>query len=355
MIRVLIICIIFLLLYCGFVVLSQLDSVISFNLYNLYIETTVFTVATFFILSFLCCFIVLKTIFLILDLPSNLKGFFYSRQITNNNYLLLQAMTEYIIGDNSKALSLVKRITSSLKPENKEFHQLFLAEIQEVPEKRIKLFQELEKSKFYTAFVTKRLAALYYQNNMYTTAEEYAVKSFNLNESDSETLEILIDCYVKLSLWTKLTFLISKLNRLDLIKYDSIKGKLSDYCVLAAKHMITNNEEEDAVHNLELAMKLVPSHYEALTLYFSMQNTKSRKNTEILNAAFIDHPSFEIAQLYKQFSFMTPTEIYEGLVKLINPNEHLGLFLSIAAYYGLSDKIEQLRGDPKLLSFHQSY
>lgn len=354
MIRVSIICIIFLLLYCGFVVLSQFDSVVSFSLYNLYIETTVFTFVTFFILSLLCCFIVLKTIFSILDLPSNLKDFFHSRQITNNNYLLIQAMTEYIIGENSKAVSTVRRITSYLKPENTEFYRLFLAEIQEVPEKRIKLFQELETSKSYAAFVTKKLAKLYYQNNMYSTAEEYAVKSFNLNESDSETLEILIDCYAKLSSWTKLAFLISKLSRLDPIKYNSIKGKLADYCVLAAKYMIENDGEEDAVHNLELATKLVPSHYDALTLYFSLRNIKSSKNIEVLNAAFIDYPSFEIAQLYKQFSFMSPTEIYENLVKLINPNEYLGLFLSIAAYYDLPDKIEQLKGDPKLLSFHQS-
>lgn len=354
MIRVLIICIIFLLLYCGFVVLSQLDSVISFDLYNLYIETTVFTIVTFFILSLLCCFIVLKTIFSILDLPSKLKDFFYSRQITNNNYLLIQAMTEYIIGENSKAMSSMRKITDSLKSENKEFYRLFLAEIQEVPEKRIRLFQELEKSKSYSAFVTKRLAELYYQNSLYTIAEEYAVKSFNLNESDSKTVEILIDCYAKLSSWTKLAFLISKLNRLDLIKYNSIKNKLADYCVLAAKNMIDNDKEEDAIPNVELATKLVPSHYDALTLYFSLRNTKSSKNIEILNAAFIDHPSFEIAQLYKQFSSMPPVEIYENLVKLINPNEHLGLFLSVAAYYDLPDKIAQLKGDPKLLSFHQS-
>lgn len=351
MIRLLLICIIFLLSYFGFLALSQLDSIVSFNLYNFYIETTFFTFITIFILSLLFVFIVFKIVFLILDLPSNLKVFFHSKQIANNNYLLIQALTEHIIGEHSKAISSMKKITSYLTPETKEFYFLFLAEIEKVPEKQIQLLQKLEKSKHYTSFITKRLASLHYKNSMYSTAEEYAIKSFNLNESDSETLEILIDCYAKLSSWTKLAFLIAKLHRLDPIKYNKIKGKLADYCVLAAKNML-DNDQADAVHNLELAIKLVPSHYDALTLYFSLHKTKN--NTEILKNAFIDHPSLEIAQLYKQFSLMPLTKIYEDLIKFVNPNEYLGLFLSIAAYYDLPDKIEQLRNTPKLLTFHQS-
>ena len=354
MTRLLLICIIFLLSYFGFLALSQLDSVVSLNLYNFYIETTFFTFITVFILSLLLCFIDFKMIFLILDLPLTVKDFFHSRQINNNNSLLIQSMAEYIIGENSKAISSVKKITSYLKPENNEFYLLFMAEIEKVPEKQIQLFHKLEKSKYYAAFVTKRLAGLYYKSSMYSTAEEYAVKSFNQNESDSETLEILIDCYAKLSSWTKLAFLIAKLSRLDPIKYNSIKGKLADYSVLAAKHMMENNQKEDAANSLELAMKLVPSHYEALTLSFSLGYTKSSKNIEILNAAFIDNPSFEVAQLYKQFALMPLEKIYEDLAKLIDPNQYLGLFLSIAAYYDLPDKIGELRSAPKLLAFHQS-
>ena len=353
MIRLLVICIIFLLAYLGFTALSQLDTAISFNLYNFYIETTFFTFVSIFILSVLFLFIAFKIIFLFLDLPSNLKHFFYSRQLINSNYLLIQAMIEYIMRKSTRSIPEIKKISPYLKPENIEPYNLFMAESEGDPEKKIQLFQKLEKSKNYSAFVTKRLARLYYQKNMYSIAEGYAVKSYNLDETDGETVEILIDCYAKLFSWTKLAFLIAKLHRLDKEKYYSIKDKLADYCVQAAKYMLSSNED-DAIHNAELAIQLVPSHYDALTLYFSLNKAKNSKNIEILKNAFIDQPSFEIAQLYKQFSLLPPAKIYQDLTNFINPKEYLGLFLSIAAYYDLPDKIAELNNTPKLLAFHQS-
>lgn len=353
MIRLLIICITFLLLYLGFSVLNQLDSTLTLNLYDYYIETSFFTFIILYILFTLFSAIFLKIIFLIIDLPANLKDLFFSKRATTNNYLLMKAMAEYIAGEESKSVATSQKIAHRLTKENKVFYTLLLAEAELDTSIRIKYFQELEQSKHYSAFVTKRLAQIFYQNNMYETAENYAVRSFNLNEFDSETLEILLDCYAKLSLWTKFIFVASKLNRVDTQKLESIKNKIADYYVDAAKNMLEANKTKDAIHYLESAIKLIPSHISALNLYLPMNSSSwNNKNIEILKAAFANNPSFEIVELYKQFSSVPPLRIYEDLAMLVNPKQYLGLFLAIAAYLGLPEKIKNLKNEPELLPFH---
>lgn len=347
MIRLLIFCITFLLLYFSFSMLSQLDSRLTLNLYDYYIETTFFTFVILYILLTLCTAIFFKILFLIIDLPSNLKDIFFSKRASNDNYLLMKAMAEYVSGEKSKSLVTSQKISYRLSQENKVFHTLLLAEAELEPSVKIKYFQELEQSKDYIPFVTKRLAQIHYQNNMYEIAENYAVRSFNLNESDGETLEILLNCYAKLALWTKFVFVVSKLSRVDGQKLESIKNKIADYYVIAAKNILEANEEKDAIHYLESAIKLIPSHIEALNLYLHSSRWNN-KNIELLKIAFTESPSFEIIELYKKFSTNDSSKIYDDLANSVDPKQYLGLFLAIAAYLDLPEKIKNLKDEPEL-------
>ncbi|MCC8398793.1 MAG: heme biosynthesis HemY N-terminal domain-containing protein [Rickettsia endosymbiont of Labidopullus appendiculatus] len=349
MIRLLIFCITFLLLYFSFSMLSQLDSRLTLNLYDYYIETTFFTFVIIYILLALFTGIFFKILFLIIDLPANLKDIFFSKRASNDNYLLMKALAEYIAGEKLKSVVTSQKISYGLSQENKVFHTLLLAEAETDLSVKIKYFQELEQSKHYIPFVTKRLAQIHYQNNMYDVAENYAVRSFNLNESDSETLEILLNCYAKLALWTKFVFVVSKLSKVDGQKLESLKNKIADYYVIAAKNMLEINEKKEAIYYLESAIKLIASHIEALNLYLSLNPSKrNNKNIELLQAAFTESPSFEIVELYKKFSANTPLEIYDDLANLVDSRQHLGLFLAIAGYLDLPEKIQNLKEEPKL-------
>ncbi|WP_425363459.1 heme biosynthesis HemY N-terminal domain-containing protein [Candidatus Tisiphia endosymbiont of Hybos culiciformis] len=346
MIRLLIFCSTFLLLYFSFSMLSQLDSRLTLNLYDYYIETTFFTFVILYILLTLSTAIFFKILFLIINLPSNLKDIFFSKRASNDNYLLMKAMAEYVSGEKSKSLVTSQKISYRLSQENKVFHTLLLAEAETEMSVKIKYFQELEQSKHYIPFVTKRLAQIHYQNNMYAIAENYAVRSFNLNESDSETLEILLNCYAKLALWTKFVFVISKLSRTDTQKLESLKNKIADYYVIAAKNMLEINDTKEAIYYLESAIKLIASHIEALNLYLPLNSSKwNNKNIELLQIAFAENPSFKIVELYKKFSANDSLKIYDDLTNSVDPKQHLELFLAIAVYLDLPEKIKNLKDE----------
>ncbi len=353
MTKLLIVCFTFLLSYLSFSTLNQFDSKLICNLYDYYVETTFFTLVVLYILFTFISVILFKIIFLIINIPSNVKDFFFSKRVINDNYLLMQAMAEYITGGKLKSGSLIQKIVYRLSKEKKMFYTLFLAETEIDPSIKLKYFQELEQSKYYSAFVFKRLAQIFYHNNMYKIAENYAVKSFNLNKFDSETLEILLDCYAELSLWTKFVFIVSKLNKIDAQKLEYIKNKIVNYYIDAAKNMLEVDEIKKAIYYLELAIKLVPSHIEALNIYLPLNYSSwNNDNIKKLKIAFADNPCFEIVKLYKKFASIAPSEIYEELAILADPKQYLGLFLAIAAYFDLPEKIKNLKSESELLQFH---
>lgn len=346
MTRLLIICIIFLLSYVGFSILSQLDSALTINLYDYFIESSFFTFIILYILSAISSILFFKIIFLILDLPSYLKDLFLTRRANNANYQLIKAMTEFIMGEKPKSLNALKKITPYFKEDYKIFYTLLLAEREEAIDQKIKYFQELEQFKLGAAFATKRLAQILYQNGKYTESENYAVKSFYLNEYDSDNLAILIDCYYELADWEKLTFITNKLNRIDKPKFESIKNNLTTYYLTAAKNMYSSNENQKAISYLEIALELMPGNYEVLNFYLTI---KQGTALTILQNAFITNPCFEIFQLYYKFSLLPPLQIYEELESLVSATQHLGVFLAIAAYLDLPDKILELKDSSTLI------
>ena len=81
MIRFLILCAVFFLLYLGFNAINDFDSVINVSILDYQIQTTVFTFSAIFLLVQLVLMIVLKTVFLIFDLPSIISQNWHKRKI----------------------------------------------------------------------------------------------------------------------------------------------------------------------------------------------------------------------------------------------------------------------------------
>lgn len=272
MIKLLTTCIIFLLLYLGFSVISQLDSQLNLTVYDYYLETTFFTATIFFVLIIIVTSTIVKTIFVLFNLPSTIKNFFYSKIITRKaeltNRSIMQAMAECIIGNKTKSVEIINKISNDLKPENIEFYDLILAESATAIDQKIQHFQKLEQSKDYSLFAIKRLTQIFYTSSSYRQAEDYASKLYNLNEADSENLEILIDCYAKLSLWNKFTFMLSKLNKIDRPRLLSIEDKISKYFLQAIEEMKAQNNEQAAYDYLELECKLYPHKVKMLNHFY---------------------------------------------------------------------------------------
>lgn len=88
MIRFLILCTIFFLLYLAFSAIGEFDSNVSFSVYDYEIETTLFTLGAFFIATQLALMVILKLIFLIFDIPSMIKKEWHRRKLikVNKNY-----------------------------------------------------------------------------------------------------------------------------------------------------------------------------------------------------------------------------------------------------------------------------
>ncbi|MCC8417437.1 MAG: hypothetical protein LN588_02780 [Rickettsia endosymbiont of Bryobia graminum] len=345
MIRLLVICATFLLLYFGFSFLSQLDSTLIINLYNYHIESSFFTSIIIYILSTIIIIGAIKIICAILDIPSFLMEIFRTKKTNTNLSQLMEAMKELIIGEKAKSLNITKKIEeNSLKQDKKRLFHLLLAETEEDTDQKIKYFQELEQIKYCSSFVTKRLAQIFYNNNLYKKSEDYAIKSFYLNEYDGENLENLINCYSKLGEWEKFAFIVPKLHKVDKQKFESIKDNIIDNYILAAKNMVDANDNRKALYYLKSALEISPANSKALDLYLTINSSnKKNEDSKILHNAFAKKPSFEIVKLYKKFYQLEPIKIYNNLESIVNPQEHLGLFLSIAAYLDLPDKIKSLK------------
>lgn len=262
MIKLLTISIIFLLLYLGFSVISQLDSQLNLTVYDYYLETTFFTASIFFLLLLIATSIIFKTIFLLLNLPNIIKNFFYNKIIAKKkeqeSLYIIQAMAECIIGNKGKSHEIINKISKDLKPGNIEYYNLILAESATIIDQKIQHFQKIEQSKSFSLFALKRLAQIFYNSGDFIKAEDYASKLYNAKENDSENLEILLDCYAELSLWNRFTFILEKLAKIDRPLLLTIENKISIYFLKATKEMKAKNNEQAVYDYLELESKLYP-------------------------------------------------------------------------------------------------
>jgi len=210
MIRFIILCLLFFLLYIGFNAISEYDSDIVINILDYRITTTLFAaVAIFFLVQF-AVIVILKLAFLMFDLPSILKNRWYKRKLIRINSRLLQVLSELIMGNKKKSLKTATNILSELDDDNKDFVNLVLAESEDSFDKRIQYYRNLIDKKSFSAYSLKKLAEIFYENAHYSQAEEFALKAFNQNDTDPELMLLIIRIYAALAMWPKIVFIATK-------------------------------------------------------------------------------------------------------------------------------------------------
>jgi len=353
MIRFLILCTVFGLTYCSFLILAQFDSNLTITLNDYFIETTSFALLTLLIILVSVLIIILKSVFYIFRIPTIIKQKLYERKNKKAYYSMVQAMAELLIGNKSKSHNAVKNLQSTLSIEFTEFFNLIFAEIEDDNDKKIQYLRELIKSKDYSYFATKKLAQILYASSLYQQSMHYANLIFNINESDIEIIDILINCYAKLSLWEKFISITSKRSIIDDKKFSYLRNQISEYYILAAKEILEHGEDKEAMRYLELAIEYNLASIEAIDLYCALDLSLngSIKNLDIIETAIANNPSFELMEIYAKSANLTSIRIYEKLEILANPKKHLGLFLAIAAYLDLPEKINELKSSQKLLFY----
>jgi tetratricopeptide (TPR) repeat protein len=352
MIRFLILCAVFFLLYLGFNTINDFDSNVSISVLDYQIETTVFTFLAIFLIVQLILMIVLKTVFLIFDLPFIISRNWYRKKLKRMNDRLLRIISELLMGNKQKSLELTTKLIPDFDENNKEVVNLILAESESSFDMQIQRLRTLVDKKNYSIYSAKKLAQIFFDTGYYMESEEYASKAFNESDTDTQLMMMLIRIYAKMASWEKMIFVVSKLQRADMKLLLHYSEEISSYYYLAAKASIAKGNDSEAIKFLESSLELKPDYLESLNLFteLSVNMNNSASILTVLKSAFVSCPCFEIALMYIKCSKSSVNVIYGTLAGLVKPSEHNALFLAIAAYLGLYDKIADIR-EPKLINY----
>lgn len=353
MIRFLILCTIFFLLYLAFSAIGEFDSNVSFSVYDYEIETTLFTLGAFFIATQLALMVILKLIFLIFDIPSMIKKEWHRRKLIKVNKKLLDVLAELLMGNRKRSLTLSNNMINEIE-DNKEIISLVMAEAEQSFDKKIQHYSNLIDKKHYSVYASKKLAEIFYKNTHHKQAEECAVRAFNEDDTDTELMLILIRIYASLGEWPKLVFMVSKLQRSNAKMLEENAKEIARYYYAAAKSYLQNGSDDEALKFLEYALELNPVYIEALNLFteLSTNTNNTAAILKILRAAFSAKPCFEVARMYADSATGSAEAIYGVLAGIAQPAKYPALFLALAAYLGLIEKINELK-EPKLISYEK--
>lgn len=352
MIRFLILCTVFFLLYIGFSTIGEYDSSIKLFVFDYQIETTLFVFLTVFILIQLLLMIALKLIFLIFDLPTILKKRWYRRKLLKINNRLLNVLAELLMGNKKKSLKITNNILSELDEENKDFVNLVLAEGEDSFDKKIQYYRNLIDKKNFSVYASKKLAEIFYNNTHHIQAEEFALKAFNEDDTDTELMLILIRIYASLGSWPKMVFIVSKLQRADGSLFEVNSEEIASYYYAASKHYLQIGSEDEAKKYLELAIEYKPDYIEALNLLMELltNTNNSASILKVLRAAFSAKPCFEIARMFADSSRSSAEAIYGTLAGIVQPAKYPAVFLALAGYLGIKEKVIEIK-EQKLISY----
>lgn len=344
MIRLLIFVLLLLIVYLSFSNIGTLDTILHFRGEDYSIHTTVFSAIIMLLIIVLCSMFTIKLIFGIFNLPSLIQKIIHRNKINKNQLLIIDCVCYLLIDNKIKAMKLVKKILlrtsiDNISEEYQAIINIIAFHCHDNFDKKIQYLNKLKTSKHYYYFATKNLAKIFYQRSLYEEAEQYAIKAFDVNEVDPEILEILLHCYGKLQLWIKFMFIISKIQRMSIKKIDKMKYIIADYYVKAAITYLQHDEQNTKKY-LELALEINHGSVDALELYCSLlKKNNKRINRKLLDNAFISNPSFKIAKLYIQYLNLTPTQTYQQLSKLLDPQKYVDIFLTISAYLELPNTL----------------
>lgn len=264
---------------------------------------------------------------------------------------MISIFIKILSNNKNTALHSIKKIFATLpkkeQKQNKDFIKFIESKISNDSSEQINYLKDLVNKKEYSFYAAKKLAEIYFKLEEYKSAEKYAVQAFNENDTDVSLMLSLIHIYNKLNLYSKIVFIVSKIKRCNL-NFLTLHSKEIAACYFEIANKITSDKEindDEAVYYLELALELEPDNLDSLSLLTELQinnnNTKAALN--LLRSAFKVTPCFEVARMFVSIHKGSNEEIYKELSSISDHKKYKDVFLAIAAYLELNEKIEQIK------------
>lgn len=325
---------------------SKYDEAIKITLLGYNIDTSIFVFIAIFLLCQLAFFVFLRSVTLILSLPKILKQEWVARRSSKLQYSLVLSLANVIMKNSNESVRVSAKILDELDDEYKNFAYLILANSEEVFDIKLKHLRSLIDKKHFNKYACYELALVFMKNGYYTEAEKYAKKAFRDCEFDVQIIKTLIEIYVNLKEWPKMVMYISKLKKVNNKFLESIAQEIAEYYYLAAKSSLEAGEDAQALKFLESSVELDVSNIPALNLFVELNINISMipSAMKVVQASFANNPCFEVAEMYIKLSHeQNSTSIYDNLSKIVDVRKYSALFLVIATYLNLQDKIDLIR------------
>lgn len=329
----------------GAVFIIPFDTNIEIILYDYHIQTSIFTFTILFIIFQFILIFSLKILSFLFNINSIIQDRLHKNKMQKHNQHLLQSVTQLLMEKKESALSIVNKILPNMVGDDFDNAQnLVAAETEKSFDKKIYYLRILLNQRGYNIYAAKKLTEVFYENGHYSEAESYAVTAFNLDDTDTNLMLMLIRIYAKLQNYPKMVFVVSKLQRADSQLLEIHSEEIASYYFDGAKSLIESDNDAEAMKYVESALELKPDFINALALFVELNI--NRKNTalsiKLLKQAFSVNPSFDIAVMYINTSNSSAKVAYEELSKVVSVNHYLSLFLAIATYLGLEKESSDL-------------
>jgi tetratricopeptide (TPR) repeat protein len=346
MIRFLILGIIILSIYLGFSYLTFINDPILISFVDYQIEFSVLVgILSFLLIQFLFT-ICTKFIGAVLCFPYTVKNYLKNKSLKKIELQMSLIIENYLLGFKQKSFDMTKEIYSKLSDREKRIADIIIAETAEDVEEKLNYYQNFLDRKTLVPYANKKLAQIFLQNKNYHLAEKHAIQYFDFDENDPENILTLMNIYAASGERQKLLLLVSKLENIEDEFWQKNADHVVTYLYKVAKDLVAIGEEEEAKKYLEYSFKIKPDHIETLGLYseIAVNNNSLSPLLVVAKAAFNYSPCFDIAKIYADNASNKSTEeIYNDLAAAASPTQYKGIFLAIAAYLGLDDKIQKLK------------
>jgi tetratricopeptide (TPR) repeat protein len=259
--------------------------------------------------------------------------------------LLLDAYANMIMG----RTDIVSKNISRLDPQTsyKEFADYinFLKAISSNDSERsMYLLHNLLSNKQYHDYAAKILAEKLFEQGLYQQSLGF-VEHIRIDSNiDPDTMYLLILLYANLNIWDNYTTYIDRYVGIFRENLESKKDEISDLYLKGAKYYLTQGEEQEAMKFLEKSLEYNPISIDSIELLCTLNITMGLnfQNLAILETAFAAAPSFELFDLFYQSTSLNPEDLYYKFYNLVDARQHRDVFLAIAAYLKLFDRVDAL-------------
>lgn len=346
MIKFLILGIIIISIYLGFSYLTFINDPILILFDDYQIEFSVLVGILFFLLVQFVFVVFMKFIGAVVCFPYRVKNYLKNKSLKKIELQMSLIIENYLLGFKQKSFEMTREIYSKLSDREKRIADIIIAETAEDIEEKLNYYQNFLDRKTLVPYANKKLAQIFLQNKNYHLAEKHAIQYFDFDENDEENILTLMNVYYTSGERQKLLLLVSKIENIESEFWQKNAHQVVTYLYKVAKDLVAIGEEEEAKKYLEYSFKIKPDHIETLGLYseIAVNNNSLPQLLVVAKAAFNYSPSFDIAKIYADNAGSKSTEeIYNDLAAVASPIQYQGVFLAIAAYLGLDDKIHKLK------------